>query len=328
MDVRLTDDGTEFIVVAMRQGTTTLLLISQSGARTQYTFRVVKTRQEDAVVSKRANIRMDFYFVELSESYGHQVGIGWPASLGGAGVFRASATIDLKARTMSSATAVVSNQPLPRVDLLQSSGWAKIARQAALVTANGSQATFQAGGEVNVPVQGALTAEIRKIEYGSTIKVLPRYDDKTGRIELKVKADVSDLSEDAGSGIPGRTVSRLDTVVNLELGQGVMLAGLNKRAETRSKTGLPILSQVPVLGWLFGSHAARGDHRQTVLFIVPSVVDVVSMKARERIGEALNMYSDFEGEVSEVDLIGEVPGPPVKPAPATKSATTPGPNAK
>lgn len=307
IDVRLTDDGKDFIVAAVAQGTTTLLLIYDSGRKKQYTFEVVESRKRDDEVLETENIRLDFYFVELSESYGHQVGIGWPASFGGQGIFRTSATIDLQARAVSSASAVISNQPLPRLDLLQSSGWAKISRQAALITTNGNAATFTSGGEVNLAVQGALTAEIRSIEFGSTIRVTPRYDPETGRIELKVNADVSDLSDDRGSGIPGRTLSKLNTMVNLELGQSVMLAGLNSQNESHAKTGLPLLSQIPVLGALFGSHSTRGESRKTVLFIVPTVVDVVSMKARERIGEALQIYGSYSGDLGSQKLLDEAP---------------------
>lgn len=67
---------------------------------------------------------------------------------------------------------------------------------------------------MNIPVQGALTAEVRQIEFGSDIKVLPRYDRDTGRIELTLHAEVSDLTEASSSGIPGRVTSSLDTVVN------------------------------------------------------------------------------------------------------------------
>jgi hypothetical protein len=152
-------------------------------------------------------------------------------------VFRANAVIDLKNADLLTATAVVANQPLPRLDILQVVGWVRISRQAVLVTVNGNQATFSSRGEVNLAIQGALTAEIRRIEFGSLIRVLPLYDPRTGRIELTISADVSDLTDDRGSGIPGRTVSKLDTLVNLELGQGVMLAGLNAHTEARTDTG-------------------------------------------------------------------------------------------
>ena len=308
IDVRLPKDKSEFVIVALRPGSTSLLLIFEDGAKVEYRVRVIRPNSGEGGISKKENIRLDFYFVELNKNYSHQIGVGWPADIGGGGAFRVNGVYDLQNRSLLSATAVVANQPLPRLDILQSSGWVRISRQAVLVTANGNEATYSSGGEVNLAIQGALTAEIRSIEFGSQIKVLPRYDPDTGRIELAITADVSDLTDDRGSGIPGRTVSRLDTLVNLEMGQGVMLAGLNAHTETAGKSGLPILSQIPVLGYLFGSHTDREEQTQNVLFIVPTVVDMVESDARGRISDALKVFDDYDGHIDQVHFLK----PPVK----------------
>ena len=304
IDVRVPKDGSEFVIVALKQGTTSLLLIYEDGTKAQYGFKVVTARTaEQGGVNEKENIRLDFYFVELSENYSHQIGVGFPATIGGDNVFRANAVIDLKNSELLTATAVVANQPLPRLDLLQSSGWVRISRQAVLVTQNGNQASFSSGGEVNLAINGALTAEIRRIEFGSLIRVLPQYDARTGRIELTISADVSDLTDDRGSGIPGRTVSKLDTLVNLELGQGVMLAGLNAHTEARTDTGLPLLSQIPVFGYLFGTHGNREEQTRNVLFIVPTVVDVVRADARAHIVDALRIFEEYDGDLEDIDLM-------------------------
>jgi hypothetical protein len=304
IDVRVPKDGSEFVIVALKPGTTSLLLIYEDGSKAQYGFKVVTARTAEAGgVSEKENIRLDFYFVELSDNYTHQLGIGFPATLGGNEVFRANAVIDLKNADLLTATAVVANQPLPRLDILQSSGWVRISRQAVVVTVNGNQATFSSGGEVNLAISGALTAEIRRIEFGSLIRVLPLYDPRTGRIELQISADVSDLTDDRGSGIPGRTVSKLETLVNLELGQGVMLAGLNAHTEARTDTGLPLLSQIPVFGYLFGTHGNREEQTRNVLFIVPTVVDVVRTDARAHIVEALKVFEEYDGDLENIDLL-------------------------
>jgi pilus assembly protein CpaC len=309
VDVRVPKDGTEFVIVALKPGRTSLLLLFNDGSKEQYRFRVVSARAAEGSVSRVENIRLDFYFVELSDNYNHQIGVGWPGDLGGGSVFRVSAAYDLVGSELTSATAVVANQPLPRLDILQSRGWVRISRQAALITANGNQATFSSGGEVNLAVQGALTAEIRRIEFGSIIKVLPRYDQESGRVELTIGADVSDLTDDRGSGIPGRTVSKLETQVNLELGQGVMLAGLNAHSEARTRTGLPLLSAIPVLGYLFGTDGNREEETQNVLFIVPTVVDVVEADAQRRISEAMQVFETYDGDLQGVDLAGPATRP-------------------
>jgi pilus assembly protein CpaC len=252
-------------------------------------------KKDPGAVEARDNIRLDFYFVQLSKKSGYQIGVGWPSSIGPVG----NATFDVKAGALDSATVVISNQALPRLDMGQSSGWAKVMRQAAVVTANGEKAAVAGGGEVNIAIKSAMTTGIQKIPYGSQLEVAPQYDVHSGRIELRLHADVSELDDDQGTGVPGRITATLDTVVNLEIGQSLILGGLNSKSERSSKSGFPLLSQIPILGVLFGSHAHAESESENVVVIVPSVVDSVSMQDRERLTRALHRYSEYSGDLEE-----------------------------
>lgn len=305
VDIRLTKDNDKFVVVGLKPGATTLLFIMLDGSELHYDVRVsdpnagaaADARPSPDAVERRDNIRLDFYFVQLSETYGHNIGVGWPSSIGNTA--RLGAEVDLQTGQLTSATAVVSDQVLPRLDLAQSDGWAKVMRKAAVITANGKQAMFTGGGEVNIPVSGGFGGTIKQIRFGSEIGVRPRYDKGSGRIELEITADVSDLTADGGTGVPGRTVSTLQTIVNLELGQSLVLAGLTSASETHGQTGLPGLSQIPILGLLFGTNNAQSSQTENVVFIVPTVIDTVSMQQRALIDEALDAYASFDGDLEE-----------------------------
>lgn len=303
VDVRLTREGTQFVVVGLRAGETSLLFLLRDGSEVYYRIVVTDpdaqspaTPDSDGAprVPERENIRLDFYFVELTQTYGHQLGVSWPGSVGGGTL---SASFDVLAGGFESATAVVADQVLPRLDLAQSEGWAKVARRAAVITANGTEAKFAGGGEINVAVSGGFGGTLKQIEFGSTIGVLPRFDRESGRIELSIHADVSDLTPDNGTGIPGRTISTLDTVVNLELSQSLVLAGLSSRGESADQSGVPWLSQIPILGALFGSNRASRRETETLIFIVPTVVEPVDALARQHMQEALSLYESYEGDL-------------------------------
>lgn len=308
VDVRLTRDTERFVLVGEKPGETTLLFLMRDGTQRHYTISVVDPDKPESSDPGRVqavdNVRLDFYFVQLNKSYSHQIGIGWPAAAGGGTV---SASFDLLAGQLQSATAVVADQALPRLDMAQAAGFAKVLKQAAVITANGSEASFSGGGEVNIPIQGSLVAEIRAIEFGSLVQVLPRYDRETGRIELSIHAEVADLVDDNGTGAPGRLTSKLQTVVNLELGQSLVVAGLTSRRELRNQAGLPGLSQIPILGGLFGSNRRQNQESENVVFIVPTVVDAVSVEARERVREALEVYETYTGDLDEVDFLHAPP---------------------
>ena len=68
---------------------------------------------------------------------------------------RGDTTVDALARLRQSV--VVEDEALLRLDMAQAAGYAKLVRQAAVITQNGAEAQFSGGGEVNIPVQGSLT---------------------------------------------------------------------------------------------------------------------------------------------------------------------------
>ncbi len=311
VDVRLTTSSDNFVIVALRPGATTLLLLMSDGSQRQYRITVADPNASSDIravepenpyaVELKDNVRLDLYFLQLDQGYNHQLGIAWPAGYPS----QASATfaVDLQSGALQSA-ALSASQLLPRLDLAQVTGHAKLVRHATVITANGTQAEFSGGGEVNIPIQNALNTGVISIKFGSTVSVLPRYDAESGRLELVVAADVADLTDDRGTGTPGRTTSRVSSVINLELGQSVMLGGLVAQSSIRSQSGLPGLSQIPVLGPLFGSWGAVDQNTENVLFIVPSVVDSVDLSARQQIQEAFQIFEDYSGDLEGIELTG------------------------
>jgi pilus assembly protein CpaC len=308
VEVRLSKEGDQFVLVALKPGNTTLLMFMLDGREVLHRIQVVAddaAQGEPIRVTPKDNIRLDLYFVQVSQDEGHQLGVAYPDSVGGTATL--SADLNLLSGRLTDASLGIADQVLPRLDLAQRSGWARVSRQAAVVAENGRQAEFRSGGEVNVPIQGALTAEVRSISFGSQVTVEPRFDRDTGRIELHVGAEVADLTSDSGTGIPGRQLAKLDTVVNLDLGKSLVLAGLNSARESRGTRGLPGLSRIPILGALFGSRTRSSEETKNLLFIVPTVVQAVPLSERNLVEEMLRVYQGFRGDTKDVKLLEPQP---------------------
>jgi pilus assembly protein CpaC len=357
--VRATPD--KFILVGQRAGSSSLLLIKNSGAQVTYVINVfakdpalvkselaelldgytglrvrqvgprlfveggVATQADQERVKQIAalysgqveslvtvgtgatdrnlNIRLDVFFVQYNKSSGYNVGISWPGVIGGQ-----FAKLPLAYNFVSgvaTAQAVLSEQPLPGLDIASNHGWAKILRQATIVTTNGNQATFSNGGELNFKVQSGFGAQIQPVTFGTNVTVLPRFDPSTQNIEVKVDADVSDLT--AGAELPGRQTSKLSTLVFMKLGQSLVISGIRSRSQRRNVEGIPILSEIPVLGVLFGSHVNQSEDVEGAVVIVPSVVEPVSKSGSEFINEALAQYEGFSGDMDDVNTYPKVP---------------------
>jgi Flp pilus assembly secretin CpaC len=306
-DIRVTRDQSRFVIVGKQEGTTSLLLIEDDGGQFQHTIRVIAADAHKGFGS-RENIRLDLYFVSIQDRYGHQIGLNWPGNIGST-LTPSEAAIAItggSGQATQSAFQILPQTFLPSFDLAQAKGWAKMYRQATLVTANGTEAVFTSGGEFNVQVQNNLTVNVQAIEFGTKVTVLPKYDSKTGRIELEIVADVSDLDAEKGiHGIPGRVTSHVETLVNLELGQSVSLAGIRARTERRKKKGIPGLALIPFIGALFGTHSRETEDNESYMLVVPSVVEPISLSQRDRVEEALRVYESFHGGVDAHELLDQ-----------------------
>jgi pilus assembly protein CpaC len=358
VDTRITPDGSQFVLVGKKTGTTTLLLIHDDGKRSSYEIQVTERSQaavehelealltgESGVRFRRIGgrfflegsvgteaelkriqqmaalypdqvqslvtvgggtatdrsmlVRIDFFFVQYDKSSSYGVGLAWPASIGGNAVLRNNITYDFVAGTTTTAQASVVDQPLPRLDIASNHGWAKILRQASMLTSNGMEANFNSGGEQNFSVNTGLTIGVERISFGTVVTVLPRYDAKTQQVDLKLVSDISDLTAPASSTLPGRTYSRLTTNVRLKLGQALVLSGLHSRTQAHSVDGIPGLSEIPLLGLFFGSHSDRETATENAMFVIPSVVESVSNSSLAMIEGALKQYDDYDGDIEQ-----------------------------
>lgn len=314
-DVRLTADGRTFVIVGSEAGETSLLLIYADGHQVRYQVIVrshTVTARTGEVVA-RDDIRLDLYFVQLTSTYDHALGIAWPGSIGGRA--QLDLTVDLTAldtQPFQQATASLLQQALPRLDLAQSAGWARLLRQGMVVTANGEQSVINTGGEVNILVQTGFTQSVQRIEFGTQIQMTPHYDPDTRRIEVSIAADVSELTPPVSGPIPGRIRTQLSTLVNMELGQSIVLGGLVSRSAHESQGGLPGLSQIPIVGVLFGTNVRHEEAVENFLFIVPTVVQSVPRAQADRITEALHVYEEYGSigghGLGDIELIE--PSPP------------------
>ncbi|HBI47037.1 MAG TPA: hypothetical protein DDY78_29910, partial [Planctomycetales bacterium] len=119
-----------------------------------------------------------------------------------------------------------------------------------LTTESGRPASFIVGGEQAVPVPAGLgQIGVQFEEFGTRLNFLPIVLGN-GKIHLEVEPEVSSLNAAfgtniAGTVVPGRSTTRINTTVELEDGQTFVLGGLVQRNVTASTTKTPILGDLP-----------------------------------------------------------------------------------
>jgi pilus assembly protein CpaC len=256
-----------------------------------------------AAAESKLNIRVDFLFVQFNRNKGYQAGVSWPGKFGGLKLSKFSGEVDLLAGAATSAQASVIDQPLPGLDLAATKGWAKVLKHSTVIASNGTEAEFASGGEQNYVVSTGFSSTLQQIRFGTNVKVLPRFDSTSKELRVQLEAEVMDLTPPvaAGTDLPGRNVSKLNTAVALKLGQSIVLSGIRSRSQRHSIGGLPLLSEIPLLGVLFGSHGDQQEEVEGAIFVVPSVIESIPKGAQEVLDGALQDYQDFSGDLNDVN---------------------------
>ena len=154
-----------------------------------------------------------------------------------------------------------------------------------LTAMSGETASFLVGGEFPIPValrDNVVTVQFK--QYGVSLAFVPTVQSQ-GRISLKVRPEVSELSDQGAvrlsSGnssiqIPALTVRRAETVVELGSGQSFAIAGLLQDNTRSLGRALPGIGEVPILGTLFRSDRFQRNETELVILITPYVVKPAS----------------------------------------------------
>ena len=146
-----------------------------------------------------------------------------------------------------------------------------------LVTTSGDTASFLAGGEFPFPVSAAdnrITIEFK--QFGVALAFTPTVLAE-GLINLKIAPEVSDIDPTNSVTvnnvrIPGLSVRRANTTVELKDGQSLAIAGLLQHNHAKSQAQLPWIGQVPVLGALFRSAEYQKSESDLVIIVTPRLV--------------------------------------------------------
>lgn len=170
---------------------------------------------------------------------------------------------------------------------LKSTGEFRSLAQPNLVTREGEEASFLAGGEFPFPsVQGgnfnAVTIEWR--EFGIRLNFTPTLTN-AGNVRLRVAPEVSSLDfanglTFQGFQIPALLSRKVDTDVELRPGQTLAIGGLLDNNMLDNVDKIPILGDIPILGFFFRSRQTRQDRTELLVLVTPHILDTENLPAR------------------------------------------------
>jgi general secretion pathway protein D len=139
------------------------------------------------------------------------------------------------------------------------------------------KASINVGNQISVDTgtttgSGGVTQTSRQyLSTGVILEVTPRIN-AGGRVTLEINQEVSQPAPGGGTN-PNISTRKAKTVVNVESGDTMVLAGLIQNDSSNGSQGVPLLSKIPVLGGLFGSQSITKTRSELVILITPVVIN-------------------------------------------------------
>jgi type II secretory pathway component GspD/PulD (secretin) len=203
-------------------------------------------------------------------------------------------TIALNPNQLSSDTSTTSglslvgidsgNQVRAVINALASNSKAKLLASPHIMVSDNREARIQVGQQVPIPTSesygttgGVAPVPIRTIQYkdiGIILKVKPQIND-SGLVAMQISQEVSTYTKDTlYSNEVQIILNKTEASTNLVVqdGQTIVIGGLIREDDSKARQGIPFLSKIPILGYLFGNTDDENLRTELVILLTPHVI--------------------------------------------------------
>lgn len=227
-------------------------------------------------------------------------------------------------RTLGQSDIIMTNLPGLFYRLLKTDTNTRTLANPQLRTSDGETARARFGERVPVPqttfapiaTGGVAQQPITSFVYqniGVNIDITPRthHDDE---VSLALLIEVSSISGEGFGGLPTFGSREISTTIRLRDGETNLLAGLIRDDERRSLSGIPWLSDIPLIGQLFAQNRRTTQETDIVLTLTPRIIRTLTLTDADL--RPFRVGRDAAAAAGVIDLPLPAPAPEPAPPPA------------
>lgn len=224
-------------------------------------------------------IQIDVQVLEIDKSKLAQVGLDWTRLLEGTPGAAAPASpaevVESPSGSVTKLGTLTRGQLDAFLKLLETNNYGRLLAKPKLLALSGTPASFLVGGElpiVSQDTQGHTTVNWK--EYGVRLSIRPERKEQAIRTHVRAEASTIDAATAVtlpnGTYMPGLKSRWAETDVELAPRATVIMAGLIQTEDVKVTAGLPVLSDLPLLGWLFRHTRVETRETELVIFVTPT----------------------------------------------------------
>ena len=156
---------------------------------------------------------------------------------------------------------------------MEDEGQGRILSNPRIVTLDNEEAFIKSGTQIPYKTVSDAGTETQFQDAVLQLIVTPHItSDK--HIKMKIVAEKS--RPDFGlavEGTPAIQQKKAETQIMVKNGQTAVIGGLSMLDESRSQSGVPFLSKIPILGWLFKNTGRKKSSEELMIFITPTIIE-------------------------------------------------------
>lgn len=180
-------------------------------------------------------------------------------------------------------TQPISLQPIVRtsvnlqatLNMLQSSGQAKVLANPRVAALEGEESKIITGERIPYFVTQVSGNQVFQIKEdflaGVELRIIPRVNEGHF-VTARINTNVSTITGTTAQGYPQLSTRESQAVVRVAAGQTIVIGGLLQEREIELLSGLPFLSDLPILGSIFSSRQKDKVKTELVVFITPHIL--------------------------------------------------------
>ncbi len=160
-----------------------------------------------------------------------------------------------------------------RLAAMENSGRGRVLSAPRIVTQDNQKASIESGRQI--PIRIATSDKLSVVFVNATLKldVTPQISaDGNVNMTVDVTNDSVDFANQQAGSPPPIIKKEAKTVLKVKDGSTAVIGGVFVTNEGISQNGLPFLSKIPVLGWLFKNRSKTRTNEELLIFLTPKIV--------------------------------------------------------
>lgn len=250
----------------------------------------------DELDRREPQVEIEAHIVQAGQDFARSIGVEWSLARGGGAdgggdppaseadgeqprrQRGAGGSVDLRAANETAALGLTFGSVAGGMDLnvvlsaAETAGQVRLLSHPRVTTQNNVQAEIVQGDQIPIQVVANNTVTVRFEDAALVMRVQPRITPAdTVIMELEIENDFADFGRAVG-GIPPIVTQRARTTVQVATGETTVIGGIFEHERSASRSRVPVLHRIPLLGWLFRSRAERDSIDELLIFLTPRIV--------------------------------------------------------